>query len=168
MLLAPPLNVGKLLVSAPEAVVGLRACLGGIWGLQDCPGGTWPRQGGWVMLSRSLSGQGLAREERGCNGSSPSPLRAPLNNGASFLWWAWLLALVVAVPHSSSFSLSPSSQHQSSPQVCPLNPVFQHPAPTCTSGCALGWGYRVVARTICVGLSVLPATNWLSCPPLSL
>lgn len=168
MLLALPLNVGKLLVSAPEAAVGLGACLGGIWGLQDCPGGSWPRRGGWDVLSRSLREQGLAHGGRGCNGSPPSPLRAPLNNGASFLQWAWLLALVVAVPHSSPFSLSLSSQHQSSPQVCTLNPLFQHPAPTCTSGCALGWGYRAVARTICVGLCVLPATNQLPCPPLKL
>ena len=57
--------------------------------------------------------------------------------------------------HSNPFRLSLCSQPQSSPWVCPLKPVFQHPAPACTSRCE-SWGgeCREVARTLCAGLSL--------------
>ena len=47
------------------------------------------------------------------------------------------------VPHSRPFRLSPCSQPQSSPWVCPLKPEVQHPAPARTSRCP---GLGIAAR----------------------
>ena len=63
--------------------------------------------------------------------------------------WLWL------GPHSSPFRLSPCSHPQSAPQVCPLKPEFQHPAPAHTSRHA-SWARECMelARTFCAGLSL--------------
>ena len=72
-------------------------------------------------------------------------------------FYPWLRS---AIPHSSPFRMSPSSQHQSSPQVCP-QPGF--PARAFTSRCTFGWGHRAVARTT----SLCSACLKLPRPPVS-
>ena len=95
-------------------------------------------------------------EERGCNGGPT--LCTSLNSGA-------LLLCQSRLPHSHPLSLSPHGQQQSPPRVCSLNPMFQPPAPMCTSRRLSQAGpRRAVARTTFIGLtlSCLPQTGCCS------
>ena len=61
---------------------------------------------------------------------------------------------LLPLPYSSPSRLSSHSQVLYFPQVCPLKPEFQHPGPVCTSRYMSQAGdYKVVAQTICIGLS---------------
>ena len=139
MISFPSLGLGNLLASAPRAP----EVMTGVWELSGT--GT-PKVVAGACSSGARGGRGWGVEKRvlGQPLHHP-PLCAPLNNGASLLWWDGLLArtaLVIAIPHSSPFRLSLSSQLKSSPQVCPLNPKFQLPATICASGCASQAGTR--------------------------
>ena len=130
----------------------------------------------WVAAGTSELAQAGAGQGSGCGVLSRSPQgacawsqrlspHATLISGAMLLWRAQASSSTTPVCGCATLQplrLSPLSQHQSSPRVCPLHPEFQHPAPTGTSGCtSQTGGRRVVAQTICVGLSVvcLPQTG---------
>ena len=98
-----------------------------------------------------------------------SPFACMLTMG--LLKWTWALSCTHSQlwtgQHSSPFRLSPCSQPQSSPQVCPLKPEFQHPAPTCTIRYMSPSGeYSKVARIVCVGLALfcLPQASCCTLP----
>ena len=98
-----------------------------------------------------------------------SPFACMLTMG--LLKWTWALSCTHSQlwtgQHSSPFRLSPCSQPQSSPQVCPLKPEFQHPAPTCTIRYMSPSGeYSEVARIVCVGLALfcLPQASCCTLP----
>ena len=69
-----------------------------------------------------------------------SPLPSTLlDKGSSLLWRARAFSMYTtgcSPYHTPAPSGCLCSQPQCSPQVCPLKPEFQHPAPARTSGCA--------------------------------
>lgn len=72
----------------------------------------------------------------------------------------------LAVPYSSPFRVSPSSQHQPSPQACPLNPVSQPvPLPTDARQAGLtGRWHRPPVCPACLELPGPPPLKLLLCP----
>lgn len=101
--------------------------------------------------------------ERGCYGRFRPSLHMPStmvhhHYGGFRLSLHTLLAAVA--PESSPFRLFLHSQPWSSPQIGPLKPELQRPAPTCTSGCVSQAGECTAeALTVCTGLSILPAAD---------
>ena len=110
-----------------------------------------------------------ACEERGHNGG-PTPY-ASLNNATSLQWQSRFLpqALRLRISSFPSPQAVSSQQQQSSPQICSLNPTFQHPAPVHTGRHKSQAGaHSVVAWTICVGLTLSCLTHrLLHSPPIS-
>ena len=76
--------------------------------------------------------------------------------------WLW------PIPRSSCCRLSPFRQPESSPQVWPLKPEFQHSAPPCTSGHRPEAEHTAMAQTIWAGLcfACCKPTAALSSKPL--
>ena len=116
------------------------------------------------------------RTPRSCTTPTGSMLRKrllwqgpPLPSHAALLLW-WVQASSAYTPSCGSYHTpAPSvclqcSQPQSSPQICPLKPKFQPPAPTCTSGCdPLAGECREVTPAICSGLSLFCLLQTISC-----
>ena len=114
------------------------------WDLQACPGGAHAPgaqgAGGWRVDEKAVMGP-LTLELHFCGGQACTP-------GC------------LAVPYSSPFRVSPSSQHQPSPQACPLNPVSQ-PVPLPTDAHQAGLTGRWHGPPVCPACLELPG------PPVS-
>ena len=112
--------------------------------------------GSWHVHSQSPLRWRMVCKEAAVVGCTP-PFTCDLTVALHFCGRPWFLPctpLVATILCSSPFRLSPCSQPQSSPWVCPLNPEFQHPAPALTRWMHIWcWEHRRVVQTICAGLS---------------